>query len=255
MDPQESDTSRTSDTMNTPKFLAPQGSKLEQKSNARSRVKLAVFFVLSIHVVGLMALLLQGCKPEQPPEPVQAEPFVMPEFDPVMVAPIVDTNDVLQDPVVDLPPEDTGEPIVEPLANPQRGTNAVPVENAYTAPSEPSKQKYTIRRGDNYYTIGKSFGVSMQAIAAANPGVEPTRLQIGQVINLPSAEPAVANTAVPTTAEGTTHVVKSGDTLTKIASDYGTSVRAIRNANSLQTTVIRVGQKLTIPQSAPATGN
>ena len=40
---------------------------LEQntKNKGRARVKIAVFFVLAIHGVGLLALLMQGCKGEK----------------------------------------------------------------------------------------------------------------------------------------------------------------------------------------------
>src|ERR1051325_9918880 len=44
--------------------LVPQGSTLEQKNKNRARVKVAVFFVLAIHGVVLLALLLQGCHRE-----------------------------------------------------------------------------------------------------------------------------------------------------------------------------------------------
>ena len=62
---------------------------LEQKLQSRSRVKLAVFCVLTLHVVGLLALLLQGCKREQPqPPPVDNE---LPVFTDTNL-PVVDTN-------------------------------------------------------------------------------------------------------------------------------------------------------------------
>src|SRR5215471_5150574 len=53
--------------MNNPSPLLPQGSVLEQntKNKGRARVKIAVFFVLAIHGVGLLALLMQGCKGEK----------------------------------------------------------------------------------------------------------------------------------------------------------------------------------------------
>ena len=54
--------------MNNQNPLLPQGSALEQKNKGRARVKIAVFFVLAIHGIGLMALLMQGCG--QPKEPV-----------------------------------------------------------------------------------------------------------------------------------------------------------------------------------------
>ena len=51
--------------MNNPNPFVPQGSLLEQKNKTRSRVKLAVFCVVAINVLGLTALLMQGCKREQ----------------------------------------------------------------------------------------------------------------------------------------------------------------------------------------------
>ena len=43
--------------------------------------------------------------------------------------------------------------------------------------------------------------------------------------------------------------VKSGDTLSKIALNYNTSVSAIQKANGMTTTRLNIGQKLKIPQS------
>src|SRR5438034_4783579 len=48
--------------MNIQSPLVPQGSLLEQKNKGRARVKIAVFFVLAIHGIGLLALLMQGCR-------------------------------------------------------------------------------------------------------------------------------------------------------------------------------------------------
>lgn len=45
------------------------------------------------------------------------------------------------------------------------------------------------------------------------------------------------------------YVVKSGDTLSKIALNYNTSVSAIQKANGMSTTRLNIGQKLRIPQS------
>ncbi len=47
---------------------------------------------------------------------------------------------------------------------------------------------YTIRRGDTLWSIAKQTygdGHRWQDIAAANPGLDPTKLRIGQVIVLP----------------------------------------------------------------------
>lgn len=44
---------------------------------------------------------------------------------------------------------------------------------------------YTIASGDNFSDIATKCGISLQSLLDANPGVEPTALHIGQVINIP----------------------------------------------------------------------
>lgn len=50
------------------------------------------------------------------------------------------------------------------------------------------------------------------------------------------------------TETGYEHVVKTGETLSKIAKEYKASVSAIKQANGLKSDSVRVGQKLFIPQ-------
>ena len=52
----------------------------------------------------------------------------------------------------------------------------------------------------------------------------------------------------PSRGAGREHVVESGHTLSAIASAYGTTVKAIKQANNLKSDTIRVGQKLFIPE-------
>ena len=215
--------------MNNPSPLIPQGSLLEQKTKRQSRVKLVVFAVLAVHVLGLTALLLQGCKREQPAPPPETV---------VTEQPMVDTN---------LPPLDTNMP---PYITP---TSAPPsmVETPVAAPA-PTVTEYTILKGDTFFGIAKKFGVTMKAVQDANPGVEPTKLKVGQKIVIPAAtEAPVAGAAAMVGEVGEqTYVVKAGDTLTKIASQHGTTVKALRAANGLTTDRIKVGDKLKIPAKA-----
>ena len=44
------------------------------------------------------------------------------------------------------------------------------------------------------------------------------------------------------------HKVKRGESLSKIARRYGTTVRAIQRANNLTSTNLQIGQRLIIPQ-------
>jgi LysM repeat protein len=219
--------------MNNPSPLVPQGSLLEQKNNGRTRVRLAVFFVLSIHVIGLMALLMQGCRKPAEPEPALTE-----------------TN----------PP---APPVLEATNPPATTTNVTATAPPVTEPAPPpGVPDYTVAKGDNFSLIAKKFGVTVKAVEEANPGVEPTKLRIGQKLHIPAAAaPAAAPSAatppgaIEMGASGEqTYTVKSGDTLTKVAGEFHTTVKAIRSANSLTTDRITVGQKLKIPanSSAPA---
>lgn len=44
---------------------------------------------------------------------------------------------------------------------------------------------YTIRAGDTFFTLANRFNTTVDAIMRANPGVDPNRLQIGQIICIP----------------------------------------------------------------------
>ena len=60
--------------------------------------------------------------------------------------------------------------------------------------------------------------------------------------------------ALPGTAPSEqVYTVKSGDSLTRIAGQFGLKVKALRAANSLKTDKIRVGQKLKIPAKSATT--
>lgn len=46
---------------------------------------------------------------------------------------------------------------------------------------------YTVKAGDTLFSIAQSHGISLEALQAANPGVDPKKLQVGQVLKLPSS--------------------------------------------------------------------
>src|SRR6266446_1931145 len=70
------------DNMNEQSPLVPQGSLMEQKNKGRARVKIAVFFVLTIHGVALLALLMQGCQKEKETAKTDQSTPAAPTFDP-----------------------------------------------------------------------------------------------------------------------------------------------------------------------------
>lgn len=66
-----------------------------------------------------------------------------------------------------------------------------------------------------------------------------------------SSKPRPSTSSRPSTPSTTSYTVVKGDTLSGIASRYGTSVSAIRNANGLSSSnLIRVGQKLKVPKGS-----
>ena len=44
---------------------------------------------------------------------------------------------------------------------------------------------YVIKSGDNFGKIAPQFGVTVAEILAANPGVDPRKLKVGQKIIIP----------------------------------------------------------------------
>ncbi|TYS07400.1 LysM peptidoglycan-binding domain-containing protein [Bacillus subtilis] len=70
-----------------------------------------------------------------------------------------------------------------------------------------------------------------------------------------TASAIVSTTLAVTPAEAATIKVKSGDSLWKLAQNYNTSVAAITSANHLSTTVLSIGQTLTIPGSKSGTSS
>ncbi len=67
----------------------------------------------------------------------------------------------------------------------------------------PNGMPYTVKAGDSFFLIARTFGVSLDALLAANPGIDPDRLFIGQVICIPTTTPPPGE-ACPTLRRGST---------------------------------------------------
>jgi LysM repeat protein len=239
--------------MNSHPLFSPESPASDAKQAGRSRVKIAVFSVLAVHVAALMALLMtQGCKREVPQENTDLPPEV-PMMD-TNTLPPVDTNTLPPDvtsnvalpPEVPLPPPNTSM-----MPPPTTGVTPVPMPPPTTA----GGSEYVIKAGDSFYTIAKQNGTSLKAIQNANPGVDPRRLKIGQKINLPAPSAAPTTPAMPTATTGDANIytVVSGDSLSRIASRHGTTISELKSLNNLSTDRIKVGQKLKLPpKPAPA---
>ena len=62
-------------------------------------------------------------------------------------------------------------------------TNSTAMQNA--SMSTPKFRKHVIRSNDTFYKLASHYRVDFKSIQSANPGVNSTKLQIGQVVNVP----------------------------------------------------------------------
>lgn len=121
---------------------------------------------------------------------------------------------------------------------------------AATAYAEPAQQTggfyHTVRYGETLSGIARHYGVSMQAILAANPQItNPNLIYAGSRIFIPTGSPPPPP---PAPACRYYHTVTWGDTLTNIGARYGVSPWAIAQANRIYNmNLIYRGQVLCIP--------
>jgi N-acetylmuramoyl-L-alanine amidase len=117
-----------------------------------------------------------------------------------------------------------------------------------------SSAAYTVRSGDTLSRIAAQHGTTVSALASANGISNPNVIRIGQRLELPGAAstPAPAPAPAPAApAAGGSHTVARGETLSGIAKRYGTTTRALQDANRIgNPNLIRVGQRLTVPGAA-----
>lgn len=111
---------------------------------------------------------------------------------------------------------------------------------------------YVVQKGDSLWSIARKNNLTTAELAAANNMPANSVLQIGRRLLVPSK--GIAGPGPVSAVGGATsaYTVKSGDTLSTIASRHGTTIAAIRSANNLRGDLVRVGQELKIPGASAA---
>jgi len=216
-----------------------------------------------LHAVFFGGLLLQGCKPKTVDQSLAGRDTVATPVPPPDVTPSVPTNVALFGPETTQPAL-TGDPYVQPgvALTPSVPTNETWTTSTPVPPVEPvqptlppSTTEYVVKARDTLGQIAKTHGLSLATLLQANPGIDPLRLQVGDKVQVPAVAAqsgAAAPAEEPDAQKTTTHVVKGGENLTRIAKTYGVTLKELRAANNLKTDRILVGQKLKIPAAAPA---
>lgn len=128
---------------------------------------------------------------------------------------------------------------------------------ALAAPSQ-DQALYVVSPGDTLTSIAARYGISTSALAQANGISNPNRIYVGQRLVIPNASDSSSPPAVPnppSQAPATdTYIVQAGDTLSKIAARYGTTVQNLMALNGLSNAnLIWVGQRLKVTGTATGT--
>lgn len=127
-----------------------------------------------------------------------------------------------------------------------RGCIVNPAIGKITAPAETNTSNsndvvYTVVKGDTLSGIASKYGTTYQKLAEYNGISNPNLILVGQKIKIPNSN---------SSSSSITYVVKSGDTLSGIASKYGTNWKDLYNKNKSvignNPNLIKPGQVLVI---------
>ena len=115
----------------------------------------------------------------------------------------------------------------------------------YTPPDNDNQALtiYTVKSGDNLYSIAKKYNTNASAIMLLN-NLPNNNLSIGQKLKIPKT--ITMTQTKPSTPSTNTYTVKSGDNLYSIARKFNTTVDAIKRKNNLTSNNLSIGQKLII---------
>jgi LysM repeat protein len=150
-----------------------------------------------------------------------------------------------------------------------------PIGSTPTAPAQPSscalQGHHVVRAGETLYSIGRAYAAQPTFISSCNGIVNPSRIFVGTRLGIPTAPwtqipagpvavrpftpgsppPAPGPTPGPTPVPATCrfyHTVQRGETLTRIAIRYGSTIWAIGRANKINNlNIIFAGQVLCVP--------
>lgn len=92
------------------------------------------------------------------------------------------------------------------------------------------KRPYVIQKGETAYRVSKNFGITIEELLAANPGLSPEKFRAGDTILIPAAQSTTAEEKKPS-ATIVTAKVEKGDTFASIAQRHGSTEETVRDAN------------------------
>jgi membrane-bound lytic murein transglycosylase D len=165
------------------------------------------------------------------------------------------------------------------------GNSAAPVSSSNEKDSDRGWIQYKVQEGDALFTVAKEHGVSVADLKTWN-SLKGNKIVVGQTLDIYGepeertkiieTPPSIAKAEIKAKSESKpkpgakarlepkeptpvkdktaeqTHKVKKGETLSAIAQKFGTSIKELKQYNSLRSSKIKVNQVLKIPGSTGA---
>jgi LysM repeat protein len=137
----------------------------------------------------------------------------------------------------------------------RKPVTATSIDTASTQQDQKNTSVYTIKSGDTLSKIAAQFGTTVSQLKALN-NLSSDLIYAGSILKV-SGQPVkqsktetkiedLAKSSTTANASTTEYVIKSGDTLGTIASQFSTSVQNIKSLNGLSSDLIYTGQKLKV---------
>lgn len=121
--------------------------------------------------------------------------------------------------------------------------------------SQENVTKHTIVKGETISSIAEKYDVKQSTIYKLNPNAK-NLLKLNSVLLIPTTAPKNTNTKakIATNYSEKEHKVLAKETLYGIARQYGITVKELDEANpTLESSGLKIGQKITIPGNATST--
>lgn len=100
-----------------------------------------------------------------------------------------------------------------------------------------------VRKGDTLNKIARDYNTTVEKLVALNNIPNPNLIYINQILKIPSNFTEQDNNYIE-------YVVRRGDTLTRLANEYATTVTTLVNLNNISNpNLIYVGQRIRIPNN------
>jgi LysM repeat protein len=144
-------------------------------------------------------------------------------------------------------PTATETPTITPTLTPMPTPTYTPTPTATATPVI-----HVVKGGETLLAIAGTYDVTVDAIMEANGITDPTLLRAGQELIIPQPTAVSPGETPPSLPLLVVYTVQSGDSLSSIAVEHGTTVEAIMVANNLSSPdLIYPGQELEIPVGTP----